>query len=88
VLERATELVAFRPAAANSFAPFLTIRWTSWMDSATLCSMIWVLLIYTMGVTITMATLQNGFDTLDDPRAALMWPLLLLAFMIEWLEDK
>lgn len=58
------------------------------MDYATLCSMIWVLLIYTMGVSITMETLKNGFDTVDDPRAALMWPILLLAFVIEWLEGK
>jgi hypothetical protein len=50
--------------------------------------MIWVLLIYTMGVSITMETLKNGFDTVDDPRAALMWPILLLAFVIEWLEGK
>jgi len=48
--------------------------------------MIWVLLIYTMGVTITMTTLENGFDTVGDPRAALMWPILLLAFVMEWLE--
>jgi hypothetical protein len=50
--------------------------------------MILVLLIYTMGVTITMATLENGLDTVDDPRAALMWPILLLAFVIQWLEGK
>jgi hypothetical protein len=48
----------------------------------------WVLLIYAMGVTITMTTLREGFDTIDDPRAGLMWPLLLLAFVVEWLEGK
>jgi hypothetical protein len=50
--------------------------------------MVWILLIYTMGVMLTMATLKNGFDTIDDPRAALMWPLLFIALVIKWLEGK
>lgn len=42
----------------------------------------WLLLIYTMGVMLT------GIDMMDDPWAALMWPILLIALFIKWLEDK
>ena len=53
---------------------------------------VWLLLIYTMGVMLTMTTLKNGIDMMDDmmddPWAALMWPILLIALFIKWLEDK
>ena len=50
--------------------------------------MVWILLIYTMGFFITNKMMENSFDMNDDPWAGLMWPLLLIALFVQWLEGK
>jgi hypothetical protein len=47
--------------------------------------MIWILLIYVMGVLLTQAMLANDpFDN-GDPWNALMWPILLIALVADWI---
>ena len=46
-----------------------------------------------MGFFITNKMLENSFDMNsfdmnDDPWAGLMWPLLLIALFVQWLEGK
>ena len=48
--------------------------------------MVWLLLIYTMGFFITNKMMENGFNMNADPWAGLMWPLLLIALFVQWLE--
>ena len=48
---------------------------------------IWILLVYTLGVVLTHEALSTSLDFNDDPWVAMMWPLLLLALFIQWLND-
>ena len=43
---------------------------------------------YAMGFLITMKAMENSFDMVENPLAAMMWPLLIIALFIDWLEDK
>ena len=47
--------------------------------------MIWLLLIYTIGFFIAMKTMEDSLDLYPDPWSALMWPLIVLLFVVAWL---
>ena len=49
---------------------------------------IWAMIVYAMGFLITMKTIENSFDMVENPLAGLMWPLLLIALFVDWLEGK
>ena len=46
------------------------------------------MIVYATGFLITMKAMENSFDTVENPLAAMMWPLLIIALFIDWLEDK
>ena len=46
------------------------------------------MIVYAMGFLITMKSMENSFDMVENPLAAMMWPLLIIALFIDWLEDK
>ena len=46
------------------------------------------MIVYAMGFLITMKSMENSFDMVENPLAAMMWPLLILALFIDWLEGK
>lgn len=58
------------------------------MVSAIVSDMIWILLVYTMGFFVAQQALENSFEYMDDPWAAMLWPLVLLALVIQWLETR
>ena len=52
------------------------------------------MIVYAMGFLITMKAMENSFDMVETPQnplaplAAMMWPLLIVALFIDWLEGK
>ena len=46
------------------------------------------MIVYAMGFLITMKTIENSFDIVENTLAAMMWPLLILALFMDWLEGK
>ena len=46
------------------------------------------MIVYAMGFLITMKAMENSFDIVENPLAGLMWPLLLIALFVQWLEGK
>ena len=50
--------------------------------------MVWFLLVYTIGFFLVTRTMEHSFDMQDDPWKAIMWPLMLIALFIQWLEER
>jgi hypothetical protein len=47
--------------------------------------MLWFLVIYAMGVCIATESMTTSFDMRYDPYIALMWPMLLLVLLLDWM---
>jgi hypothetical protein len=49
--------------------------------------MIWLLLVYVMGVLLAQTCLDNTIEYFVHPAACLMWPILVLALVFEWVME-
>jgi hypothetical protein len=47
--------------------------------------MFWFLVIYAMGVCIATESMTTSFDMPYNPYIALMWPMLLLVLLLDWM---
>jgi hypothetical protein len=50
--------------------------------------MIWLLLIYVMGVLLTETCLNSTIEYFALPGASLMWPIMMLGFIMEWIKEN
>ena len=50
--------------------------------------MIWLLIVYAMGMLFMTKMLENSLDYAYNTWAALMWPLIVIALFVEWMRKQ